>query len=257
MFNSLFKEFEEDPFFTEPFRAHREHTQHILRSFSEPFGGSFMPSLTDGRNQDGSGAQQPTTSQALNNQRDMSRSLLSFGNFDTTDMMKNHFGVVDNVVANMRNRMGEDFENMSTDLNSHSFSSSSVMTYSKVGNEPAKVFQACSSTRRAPGGIKETKRAIRDSESGLEKMAIGHHIQERGHIVEKKYNNRTGEKELNQDFKNMDESEAQAFDEEWQQKVSKFKPANSVSQKPRSITFNREQDHREPKVAKRRDSKKQ
>lgn len=53
--------------------------------------------------------------------------------------------------------------------------------------------------------IKETKRAIRDSESGLEKMAIGHHIQERGHIVEKKYNNRTGEKELNQDFKNMDE----------------------------------------------------
>lgn len=100
-------------------------------------------------------------------------------------MMKNHFGVVDNVVANMRNRMGEDFvsvlyfyytylaficptvtffiivsvyvfqENMSTDLNSHSFSSSSVMTYSKVGNEPAKVFQACSSTRRAPGGVSE------------------------------------------------------------------------------------------------------
>lgn len=44
-------------------------------------------------------------------------------------------------------------ENMSTDSHSHSFSSSSVMTYSKVGNEPPKVFQASSSTLRAPGGV--------------------------------------------------------------------------------------------------------
>jgi len=36
-------------------------------------------------------------------------------------------------------------------------------------------------------------------------MAIGHHIQDRGHVVEKKHNKKTGEKELNQDFQNMDE----------------------------------------------------
>jgi myeloid leukemia factor 1 len=53
--------------------------------------------------------------------------------------------------------------------------------------------------------ITETRRALRDSESGLEKMAIGHHIQDRGHVVEKKHNKKTGEKELNQDFQNMDE----------------------------------------------------
>lgn len=53
--------------------------------------------------------------------------------------------------------------------------------------------------------IKETRKALKDSESGLEKMSIGHHIQDRGHVVEKKYNKRTGEKEFLQDFRNMDE----------------------------------------------------
>lgn len=53
--------------------------------------------------------------------------------------------------------------------------------------------------------IKETRQAVKDSESGLEKMAIGHHIQDRGHVVEKKCNKKTGEKEFNQNFKNMDE----------------------------------------------------
>lgn len=36
-------------------------------------------------------------------------------------------------------------------------------------------------------------------------MAIGHHIHDRGHVVEKKYNKKTGDKELNQNFHNMDE----------------------------------------------------
>lgn len=53
--------------------------------------------------------------------------------------------------------------------------------------------------------IKETHQAVKDSESGMEKMKIGHHIKDKGHVVEKKYNKKTGEKELNQDFQNMDE----------------------------------------------------
>lgn len=56
--------------------------------------------------------------------------------------------------------------------------------------------------------IKETRRAVKDSESGVEKMAIGHHIHDRGHVVEKKYNKKTGDKELNQNFHNMDECTA-------------------------------------------------
>ncbi|XP_062242821.1 myeloid leukemia factor 1 isoform X2 [Platichthys flesus] len=218
MFNSNFRDFDDDPFFSDPFRAHREHMRQMMRSFSEPFGGPLMPSLTDGRSRGHDMAEHAGSSLAL---RD-----------DHRDMMRNPFSLFDNVRTNMRNRMQDtqrNSENMSKGSNTHSFSSSSVMTYSKVGNEPPKVFQATSSTRRAPGGIKETRQAVKDSESGLEKMSIGHHIQDRGHVVEKKYNKKTGEKELNQDFQNLDESEAQSFDDEWQEELTKFKPSVPVS----------------------------
>ncbi|KAJ0022090.1 hypothetical protein NQD34_009580 [Periophthalmus magnuspinnatus] len=247
MFSRIFKEFEEDPFFRDSFRAHTEHMQHFTRSFSEPFDASVMPSLTDGTSQGGRMAQSNSPHALTQNQRDMSRSLFSFGSFDNTDLMRNPIGIVNNMITNMRNRvdMPRDFEN------GHSFSSSSVMTYSKVGNEPSKVFQASSSTLRAPGGIKETRQAIKDSESGLQKMAIGHHIQDRGHIMEKKFNNKTGEKEFNQDFQNLDESEAEAFDEEFKQKVSTVK---SDGHRSVSITFNQEQGHREqPRIATKRE----
>ncbi|KAM9852822.1 LOW QUALITY PROTEIN: myeloid leukemia factor 1 [Aulostomus maculatus] len=216
----------------DPFRAHRDHMRQMMRSFSEPFGGSFMPSITDGRNR-GDILGQPSSSVALRGEhRDMSRSLMPFGSIDSTDMMRNPFGMFDSLTASMRNRMDEmnrNFENTGMDSNTHSFSSSSVMTYSKVGDEPPKVFQASSSTRRAPGGIKETRRAVKDSESGLQQMSIGHHIQDRGHVVEKKFNKKTGEREFNQDFQNMDESEAQSFDDEWQQGLSKFQPSAPMS----------------------------
>ncbi|KAL0973014.1 hypothetical protein UPYG_G00197760 [Umbra pygmaea] len=229
MFNNLLREFDEDPFFSDPFQAHSERVRQMMRSFSEPFGRDLVPSLTDGRDRCRRAGGQPSTSLALRqDHRDMES--------------RNPFNVFDSVMLGMRNRMEDmhkNFENLSTDSNTHSFSSSSVMTFSKVGDEPPKVFQASSQTRRAPGGVKETRRALKDSESGLDKMSIGHHIQDRGHIVEKKHNKKTGERELNQDFQNMDESEAQTFDEEWQQEVSKFRPFAPVSSlkapKPREV----------------------
>ncbi|XP_061575344.1 myeloid leukemia factor 1 [Cololabis saira] len=233
MFNSMNRDFEEDPFFSDHFRAHREHMRQMMRSFSEPMGAPLMPSITDGRNRGRDVADHLNSPLALRNEhRDMSRSLLPFGTFGNTDMMSNPFGMFDNMRANMRNRTDDTQRNSE---NAHSFSSSSVMTYSKVGNEPPKVFQASSSTRRGPGGIKETRQAVKDSESGEEKMSIGHYIQDKGRLVEKKFNKKTGQKELSQDFQNMDESEAQSFDDEWQQEVSKFQssaPLSSLREPP-------------------------
>ena len=60
--------------------------------------------------------------------------------------------------------------------NGYSFSSSKVMTYSNDGRGDPKFFEASSSTRTAPGGVKETQRTLRDSESGIHKMAVGHHL---------------------------------------------------------------------------------
>ncbi|XP_068601365.1 myeloid leukemia factor 1 [Brachionichthys hirsutus] len=225
--NNHLREFEDDLVLSDPFRVHREHMRQMMRSFSEPLGGPLMPSIMDGRGRDL--VEHPSSTRALRDEhRDASRSLNPFGSIDNMDTMRNPFGMFDNTMRNRMEELHGNFGNMSTDSNTHSFSSSSVMTYSKVGNEPPKVFQASSSTRRAPGGIKETRKAVKDSESGLEKMAIGHHIQSRGHVIEKKYNKKTGDKELNQDFQNIDETEAQSFEDEWQQKLSTFQPSGPV-----------------------------
>lgn len=47
---------------------------------------------------------------------------------------------------------------------------------------------------------------MRDSESGLERMSIGHHIGERGHVMERSRNRLTGDREERQDFFNLEES---------------------------------------------------
>lgn len=53
---------------------------------------------------------------------------------------------------------------------------------------------------------------MKDSESGVEKIAIGHHIQDRAHVIKKSKNAKTGDEEMNQEFINLDECRSfQAF----------------------------------------------
>ncbi|RXN13276.1 myeloid leukemia factor 1 isoform X1 [Labeo rohita] len=239
MFNSLLRQFEDDPFFADPFQLHHDRMRQMMRGFSDPFGQGFMPSITDGRHR---AAAQPNASPNVRSDREL-------------DFFSSPFSMM-NSMRNRMEAMHSNFENMASD-NSHSFSSSSVMTYSKVGDEPPKVFQASSQMRCAPGGIKETRRSLKDSESGLEKMSIGHHIQDRGHVIERKENRKTGEKELNQDFQNMDETEAQSFDEEWQREVSRFHTSAPMArlEAPRHRTVHRaaitgpQDTHRDDKAA--------
>ncbi|CAL1687859.1 unnamed protein product [Lasius platythorax] len=106
------------------------------------------------------------------------------------------------------------FNNMGADGNCHSFMSQSVMTMSSGPDGRPQVYQEVMSTRTAPGGIKETKKTVSDSRSGMRKMAIGHHIGERAHILERERNMR-GEEEERQEFINLDEDEAETFNREW------------------------------------------
>ncbi|XP_031229909.1 myeloid leukemia factor 1 isoform X2 [Mastomys coucha] len=208
MFRMLSSSFEDDPFFADSFLAHRESMRNMMRSFSEPLGRDLL-SISDGR-------------RTTHNRRDHDD-----GEDSLTHTDVNPFQTMDRMMVNMRNGIQElqrNFGQLSMDPNGHSFCSSSVMTYSKVGDEPPKVFQASTQTRRAPGGVKETRKAMRDSDSGLERMAVGHHIHDRGHVIRKSKNNKTGDEEVNQEFINMNESDAYAFDDEWQNEVLKYKP---------------------------------
>lgn len=67
------------------------------------------------------------------------------------------------------------------------------------------MYKETSSTKVAPGGIKETQRTVTDSVSGTKKMEIGHHIGDRAHIIEKEQNLHTGDREEREDFINLDE----------------------------------------------------
>ncbi|MEE6519691.1 hypothetical protein FKM82_017400, partial [Ascaphus truei] len=102
---------------------------------------------------------------------------------------------------------GASREQISSGSNCQTYSSSTVISYSDIGgsNTP-KVYQETSQTRTAPGGIRETRRTMRDSNSGMEQMSIGHHIRERAHVMQRSRNHRTGDREESQEYINMNES---------------------------------------------------
>lgn len=77
------------------------------------------------------------------------------------------------------------------------------------------IYQATSSTKTGPGGIRETRRTVQDSVNGVKKMAIGHHIGDRAHIIEKEQDLRSGQLEEHQEFINLEEDEAEEFDREF------------------------------------------
>ncbi|XP_047420084.1 myeloid leukemia factor 1 isoform X2 [Sciurus carolinensis] len=222
MFRMLNNGFEDDPFFSDSFHSHRENMRHVMRNFSDPFGRDLL-SVSECGGRACSHRGWDDDEDALTARS----SLRSFGSFGGLRADSNPFQAMDRMMLNMGNNMQElqrNFGQLSMDPNGHSFCSSSVMTYSKIGDEPPKVFQAATQTRMAPGGIKETRRAMRDSDSGLEKMAVGHHIQDRAHVIKKCKNSKTGDEEVNQEFFNMSESDAHAFDDEWQSEVLKYNP---------------------------------
>ena len=47
---------------------------------------------------------------------------------------------------------------------------------------------------------------MRDSEQGIDKMAVGHHIQDRSHVI-KRSRDRAGNIEENQDYINLEEGQ--------------------------------------------------
>jgi len=99
------------------------------------------------------------------------------------------------------------------------YSSSSVTTMTTGPDGRPQVYQASTTTRTGAGGIREVQQSVSDSRSGVRKMAIGRHLGERGHVVEKEQNYHTGEAEQREDFINIEEEEATYFDDEWNQRA--------------------------------------
>ncbi|CAG5129068.1 unnamed protein product [Candidula unifasciata] len=187
--------------------GHHEHMRQMDQMFMNPFGGfgGGMLALPDPSRTDRRRQQQ----QAQNMQ------------VAERNLFMDPFSHFDSMFSNMRSMMTDmhrAFDQVATDPNAHVYQQQSFMSYSNTGNGAPQVYQAVASSRQAPGGVKETRKAVRDSQTGVEKVAVGHHINDRAHIIERSRNNRTGEQNENQEYVNLDEEEAQPFDREYQEK---------------------------------------
>jgi len=205
--NSIFRN---DPFFNQntdvmsEFDRMDQRMDHMLRS-SFGMGMPMMPSIMGPPMGDnGMGRQQLQRQQQQQQQQlQQQQQMTPFGG----SMFGNMFGNMDAMFSRMQN-----------DPNAHSFSSSRVISYSSDGSSAPKYYEASSETTQGPGGVRQTRKSERNSVTGLDRMAVGHHIYDRGHVVERSRNRRTNEREENQEFLNMDEEEKDAFHQEWQQK---------------------------------------
>lgn len=96
-----------------------------------------------------------------------------------------------------------------------SYCSSSVVSYTTDEHGRQQVYQSSNEVKQGPGGVKETKSSVRDSRTGHQELAIGHHLYDKGLVKKKSKNAYTGEVEQCEDFIGIDETEADAFERNW------------------------------------------
>lgn len=176
-----------------------------------------------------------------------------FGGSMDLMMAHNPFDSINSMMRNMlMGSLSHQMNEMQGDPNGNFYSQSSVMSYSNIGNGQPKVYQATTATRQMPGGLRETRKAMRDSEAELEKMAIGRHINDRGNVITRQRNTRTGVLDENRDYFNMAEEDEPQFDNEWQEKTTNcygnYAGRNAIGQQrdDRRTSDNRTRHHEVP-----------
>jgi|UniRef100_A0AC35FAQ7 hypothetical protein len=123
------------------------------------------------------------------------------------------FGFGGGIFGNLMQQMQMMENGIANDPHSHVFSQSTMISYD--GNGAPKVVQ---NSVRKSGDVKETRRTIRDGER--EEVTIGHAIGDREHIIEKK-RHRDGKVRKNQKFINLDEDEAEHFNNEFKTRAQR------------------------------------
>jgi hypothetical protein len=148
------------------------------------------------------------------------------------------------IFGNMMSQM-QMFENQAAnDPHSHVFSQSTMISYD--GSGAPKVV---SKSVRKSGDVKETRHQIRDGER--EEITVGHAIGDREHIIEKK-RDRDGRVRKNQKFVNLDEDEAEHFNNEFKSRahrnISNLFGGDATSSRHHAIENGRSSRH-SPSVA--------
>lgn len=218
LFGSILSGFDDDPFFGGPRSIMRQMDRMMSSMIRDPF--QDDPFFTSGHEMSPFPAL--TAGHVGNARHHQSR---------TVD--RDPFALA---IPNMTNIMSS-MDQLAGQGNCHTFSSSSVMTMTTGPDGRPQLYQASASSRSVPGGVRETRRSISDSRSGTRKMAIGHHIGERSHIIEREQS-REGSLEEKQEFINLDEDEAQQFDQEFRHRTQHMHSGTSLDYRPRNRSSN-------------------
>lgn len=104
-----------------------------------------------------------------------------------------------------------------------SYSSSRVMTSLPGSGGRPQVYEETKSSICGPNGVRETKETVKDSRTGLQQIKIGRHINDRGHLKQKKRNAYNGEEEEEDEYVNLDEEEAEEFHNEFDIKTRDYR----------------------------------
>ncbi|KAJ8940703.1 hypothetical protein NQ318_009106 [Aromia moschata] len=190
VFGSLMGDMEDDPIFGSHMRHMRQMSNMMNSLFSDPFGmmGGHMGGFGD------------FGDRALTHRQNSLISPFSMA-----------------IMPNFNRLLSGSLDSMANAANYSS--SSTVISMSSGPDGRPQVYKATSSTRVAPGGIKETQKTVTDTVTGTKKMSIGHHIGDRAHIIEKEQNLHTGDREEREDLINIDEDEKEEFNSEWESKT--------------------------------------
>lgn len=108
-----------------------------------------------------------------------------------------------------------------------SYCSSSVTSYTTDEHGRPQVYQQSQEINQGPDGLRETKSSLRDSRSGRQEMSIGHHLYDQAHIKKKTRNAYTGDEEEEEELVNLEEDEADRFEQNWNSKAKKIVSSGS------------------------------
>lgn len=199
LFGSIMNDFDDDPFFGSHMRHMRQMNNMMSSLFNDPFGMFGDP--TGGR--------------------------LAIGGPRHGSSLMPFMPQMPSLNINRLLSGGLDHGMMGGGCNS--FSSSTVIMSNGPHGRP-QVISSTSSTKVGPNGVKETTKTMQDSRTGTKKMAIGHHIGERGHVIEREQNVLSGDSEEHQEFINLEEEEVDEFDKEFHDRAGAY---NSTSNRAR------------------------
>ncbi|CAH1406396.1 unnamed protein product [Nezara viridula] len=210
LFGALMGEIDDDPFLG----SHMRRMNNMMNSFfRDPFGDMLGRSMGS-----------ELMPFAGNSRDTRGRELARYGHGPGPDDFGMGMSLMPMGFPNIRNM----FSDLSNNPNCHSFSSSTVMTMTSGPDGRPQVYQASQTVKQGPGGVRETKKTVADSRTGVKKMSIGHHIHDRAHIIEREQNVFSGEQEERQDFINLEEEEAEDFNKEWETRTRNVRRNNAI-----------------------------